>query len=80
MKLPGSISQELSAMVKQRGFKISMDIDLPFYVWFVDNVMGESLDQSAVGLCYFSSLLRNSQFDVIQTFINGYLYSLEKKE
>lgn len=81
VKIPGSLSQELTAMAKSRGYKIGMSLELPFFVWFAENVLGtEDPEESMTGLCYLTAMVKKSQFDTIQTFVGGYLDSLGKKK
>ena len=75
--LPVSLSSELLNIAKRRGFRTNIKLDLPFIVWFVDALKtSPDPDLTSFALCYFTHLIRTSQFKTIQTFINGYLDSI----
>jgi len=87
VQLPVAISQELITQANNRGFKTSMNLDLPFYVWLQNDIFDILMELFAPGkkvepmhgLCYLTDLLGEGDFETINTLINGFLNHLSDK-
>jgi len=85
--LPSEVSRELSSMANKRGFGTSMNLDLPFYVWFTKIYNGNSDPPADQGekelaiyylepLSYLKVLLQKGDYETIRFFIDKFLNSL----
>jgi hypothetical protein len=87
-KLPVAVGQELLAQAAQHGTKISFDLTLPFFAWWVKQPVESSAtvrDREKLGpdgvavsdhLHYLLNLVRESRFAELRQIIGQYVVTL----
>lgn len=76
VKLPDAVSQQLRFSASKK--ELGMNLDLPFFIWFTENITGKNENRALGGLCYLFEHTRNSEFKPIIYYIDIYLSQIIK--